>query len=141
MLKLLLPVDGSTTALHAVEYVIRLAGTGSKLTLYLVNVQAPADSWELKSFMKAAEIEAMQESKGGDALASARARLDAAGIAYTPEVLLGEVATSIVEFAGANACDVIVMGNQGESLLSEVVTGSVAHDVLRLSAIPVTLVK
>ena len=35
----------------------------------------------------------------------------------------------------------IVMGNKGESFVEEVVTGSVAHAVLRLSPLPVTYVK
>jgi nucleotide-binding universal stress UspA family protein len=33
------------------------------------------------------------------------------------------------------------MGNKGESFVEEVVTGSIAHAVLRLSALPVTYVK
>jgi len=141
MLKTLVPVDGSAAALRAVEHVIKLYKNCQTGQIVLVNVQPPTDSWELKRFMKQAELEAMQESRGGDALAPARKLLDAAQVPYEPEVLLGPVAETIVACAQGNGCDQIIMGNKGESFLAEAVTGSVAHDVLRLSPLPVTYVK
>lgn len=140
-MKILVPVDGSTTALHAVEFAIRLAKTCPSPEIQLVNVQPPVDSWELKSHLRPAEIEAMQVSRGGDALAGARQQLDAARVPYTAEVLLGEVAANIVKRSSELGCGQIVMGNRGESFVAEAVTGSVAHEVLRLSPIPVTFVK
>lgn len=141
MPKILLPVDGSPASLRAVEFAIEMARSCDALELLLVNVQSPSDSWELKSFLKPAEIEAMQESKGGDALDEARRLLDGAKVPYTPVVLLGLVAETIVAHARDQACNQIVMGNKGESFLEEVATGSVAHEVLRLAAVPVTFVK
>ncbi len=141
MLKTLLPIDGSEASLRAVEYVIRLYNSCHNGQIVLVNVQPPVDSWELKSHVRPAEIQAMQEARGGDALDPARKMLDDAHVPYEPLVLLGEVAASIVSCARENACEQIVMGNKGESFLEEAVTGSVAHDVLRLSSLPVTYVK
>jgi hypothetical protein len=48
--------------------------------IYLINVQTPIDAPELLGHMPASEIEAMQETRGGDALVSARALLDQAGV-------------------------------------------------------------
>lgn len=141
MLKALVAVDGSAAALRAVEYAIKLANGCTSFELLLLNVQPPADSWELKSHLRQSEIEAMQVSEGGDALAGARQMLDAAGVAYTPDVALGQVAETIVAYAASHGCDGIVMGNKGETFLEEIVIGSVAHDVLRLSALPVTFIK
>jgi nucleotide-binding universal stress UspA family protein len=141
MPKTLVPVDGSAAALRAVDYAARLAAGCQAMEIFLINVQPPTDSLELKRFMTTAEIEAMQEVRGGDALAAARQRLEAAGVAYTPEVLLGPVAETIVAYAREKGCDQIVMGNKGESFLAEVITGSVAHDVLRLATMPVMFVK
>lgn len=141
MLKTLLPVDGSAAALRAVDHMIRVAATCQEMEIHLVNVQAPTDSWELKSHLRPAEIEAMQQTRGGDALAEARQRLDTAGIAYVPAVLLGPVAETLWAFARDQKCDQIVMGSKGESFIAEAVTGSVAHDMLRLASIPVTFVK
>lgn len=141
MLKTLLPVDGSSASLRAVEYVIKLYGSCRNGQIVLLNVQPPSDSWELTSHLRPAEIEAMQVSRGGDALESARKLLDAAKVPYEPAVLLGTVAESIVACARDKGCEQIVMGNKGESFLAEAVTGSIAHEVLRLSQFPVTYVK
>lgn len=141
MPKTLVAVDGSAAALRAVEYAIKLAGGCPALELLLLNVQAPVDAWEVKRFLPESEVQAMQESKGGDALAEARRRLDAAGVAYTPTVLLGGVAETLVAHAREQGCDSIVMGTRGESAIRELLVGSVAHDVIRLSELPITLIK
>lgn len=141
MLKVLVPVDGSAAALRAVEYAIKLHQACQAGRIVLINVQPPIDTVEVRRFMKPSEIEAMQESRGGDALAAARGLLDAAGVAHEPQVLLGPVAETIVACAQNEGCDLIVMGNKGESFVEEVVVGSVAHAVLRLSPLPVTYVK
>jgi nucleotide-binding universal stress UspA family protein len=142
MLKALIPVDGSPASLRAVDHVIKLAqGCGDKFEILLVNVQPPIDAWEVKRFLPESEVQAMQESKGGDALAEARKRLDNAGLAYTPAVLLGEVPETLVAHAREQGCDSIVMSTRGESAIRELLVGSVAHDVIRLSELPITLVK
>ncbi|MBU0499038.1 MAG: universal stress protein [Gammaproteobacteria bacterium] len=141
MLKTLLPVDGSPVSLRAAQHAIRLAQHCEPTEILLINIQPPADSPELRSHLPVAEIEAMQETRGGDALASARALLDAAGVAYVAEVRIGPVAEAIVACAVESGCDKIVMGSKGENLLMEVIIGSVAHEVLRRSHIPVTFVR
>ncbi|MDP2794693.1 MAG: universal stress protein [Sulfurisoma sp.] len=142
MIKVLIPVDGSPASLRAVDHVIKLAqGCGDKLELRLVNVQPPVDAWEVKRFLPESEVQAMQESRGGDALAAARQKLDAAGVAYTPVVLLGAVAETLVAHAREQDCDSIVMGTRGESAIHELLVGSVTHEVIRLGELPVTLVK
>ena len=141
MLKVLLPVDGSVASLRAVEYTIRLANSCPELAILLLNVRPPSDSWELRSHLRQSEIEAMQVAKGGDAMEDARKTLDAAGIAFSPDVVLGPVAETIVSYALSHGCDGIVMGNKGETFLEEITIGSVAHDVLRLSSLPVTFIK
>jgi nucleotide-binding universal stress UspA family protein len=56
-------------------------------------------------------------------------------------VLLGPVAETIVACARDKGCEQILMGNKGESFIAEAITGSIAHDVLRLTSLPVTYVK
>lgn len=141
MLKTLLPVDGSAASLRAVEYAIKVYGSCHNGQIVLLNVQPPSDSWELKSHLRPAEIEAMQVSRGGDALEPARKLLDGAKVPYEAAVLLGPVAETIVACAQEKGCEQVIMGNKGESFIAEAITGSVAHDVLRLTPIPVTYVK
>lgn len=141
MLKALVPVDGSRTSLHAVEHVIKLVKGREPLAVLLVNVQVPPDSWEVQSFLKDSEVAALQDGQGNAALDTAGALLDAAGIAYDRCVLRGEIAPSIVAKAHEAGCDKIIMGARGESLLEEILIGSVTQAVIRCTDIPVTVVK
>ena len=140
-MKILLPVDGSPHSDRAAKHVIALLQGCSDHALLLLNVQEPIDAPEVRSHMRADEIEAMQTSRGGDALASARALLDAAGVAYTPTVLIGPLAETVHQFANDQQCDKIVMGTRGLGALGGVLLGSVTTEVLKLTALPVTLVK
>jgi nucleotide-binding universal stress UspA family protein len=141
MLKALIPVDGSANSDRAVKHVIAMAEGREPVEIHLLNVQEPADNWELKRFMPQSEIEAMQESRGGDCLASARELLDKAGIRYTPHVLIGPVAETIARLALEQGCNMIVMGTRGSTSLGSLLLGSVTTKVIHLAAVPVTLVK
>ncbi len=141
MRKALVPVDGSPNSDRAVRHVIALAGICPSIEVTLLNVQAEIDEWEVRRFLKKEEIEAMQESKGGDALESARALLDAAGIRYTPMVLIGPAAETITRTALEQNCDGIVMGTRGLGAVESIVLGSVTNKVIHLADVPVTLVK
>lgn len=140
-MKILLPVDGSAQSDRAVRHVIATVRNCEDREIHLVNVQAPIDAPEVRSHMTAGEIEAMQETRGGDTLASARALLEAAGIAYTPAVLLGPVAETLARYASEQRCEKIVMGSRGLGAISSVLLGSVTQRLLQLTDLPVTLVK
>jgi nucleotide-binding universal stress UspA family protein len=140
-MKILLPVDGSAHSDRATRQVVSLLQTCKGHTVLLLNVQEPIDAPEVRSHMRASEIEAMQETRGGDALASARALLDSAGITFTPTVLIGPIAATIAQFAADQQCDKIVMGTRGLGALGSVLLGSVTTELLQLTELPVTLVK
>lgn len=140
-MKILLAVDGSTHSAAAVRHVIALAQHCTKLAVTLVTVMPPADTWELKRFMKSEEIEAMQESQGGDLLSPARALLDAKGILYTPKVLLGPVAETLVAEAREAGCDLIVIGSRGHTAAASAILGSTALATIHLAGVPVTVVR
>ena len=83
----------------------------------------------------------MEESKGGDALQSARSLLDAAKVRYTPQVLIGPVAETIAKTALEQNCDGIVMGTRGLGAVAGMLLGSVTSKVIHLADVPVTLIK
>ena len=91
-MRILLPVDGSEHSERVARHAILLAKNSTACEILLLNVQPPVDALEVLGHMPLREIEAMQETRGGDALAPARALLDAAGVAYEPMVVLGPVA-------------------------------------------------
>ncbi len=141
MLKILIPVDGSSQAERAVNQALDLARSGAALELSLLNVQIPIDSGHARMFLGHDEVAAYHQEEGLTALANARALLDAAGVAYSHHIAVGRAAETIVRFAREHNIDKIVMGTQGRSGLLEVFLGSVARDVLKQSPIPVLLVK
>lgn len=141
MRKALVPVDGSPNSDRAVRHIITLAGICPSMEILLLNVQPEIDDWQVRRFLKKEEVEAMEESKGGDALQSARALLDAAKVRYTPQVLIGPVAETIAKTALEQGCDGIVMGTRGLGAAAGALLGSVASQVVHLADVPVTLVK
>ncbi len=141
MLKILIPVDGSSQAERAVNQVLELVRSGAALELSLLNVQIPIDSGHARMFLGRDEVDAYHQEEGLTALANARALLDAAGVTYSHHIAVGHASETIVRFAQEHNIDKIVMGTQGRSGLLEVFLGSVARDVLKHSPIPVLLVK
>jgi len=140
-MKILLPVDGSAHSDRATLHVVTMLQGCDGRQVLLLNVQEPIDAPEIRGHMRASEIEAMQETRGGDALVSARALLDKAGIGYAPTVLIGPIAETTAQFATDQGCDQIVMGTRGLGAIGGVLLGSVTTELLHLTQLPVTLVK
>ncbi len=141
MLKILVPVDGSSQAQRAVNEVLILARNGAELKIHLLNVQIPIDSGHARMFVDQDDVDGYHREEGLAALADARALLDAAGVSYSHHIVVGHVAESIVRYAREQNIDKIVMGTHGRSGLLNTLLGSVAHDVLKHSLVPVSLVK
>ncbi|WP_295454337.1 universal stress protein, partial [uncultured Thiodictyon sp.] len=105
---------------------MRLAQCLNAPELHLLNVRAPADAWEVRSFLNPEEIAQIQQDEGEADLRGARELLDQAGIAYTATVVCGPIAETIADFAVQLGCDHIVMGTHGHGALASLFLGSVA---------------
>ncbi|RPH40664.1 MAG: universal stress protein [Desulfobulbaceae bacterium] len=141
MLKILIPVDGSSYSERAVKQVLELADSGAKLAITLLNVQIPIASGHVRMFISQDEVNSYHQDEGLAALASSRALLEAAGVPYNYHIAVGRVAETIVRFAREGNIDKIVMGTHGRGGLLELLLGSVAHEVLKIATVPVLLVK
>jgi nucleotide-binding universal stress UspA family protein len=142
MLKVLVPIDGSSASERAVRHVIDLIRkTGERMEVHLVNVQEGADAPELRRFMKESEIKRAQLGHGADQLQPAKRLLDRSGTEYEEHVLIGDPAEKIAQFAKRGSFDTIVMGTNGRGTLGSLLMGSVATKVVQHATVPVTLVK
>jgi len=141
MLKALIPFDGSDNALRAVDHLISLVQAREPMEVHLLHVRQPIDSWEIRRVLTADEIAALQLSEGEDTLQAARQRLEAAGIAYTAKILVGDVAQTIARHAAEIGCDTIIMGSGGASAIAGLLLGSVTTKVIHFAQVPVTVVK
>jgi len=141
MLKILAPIDGSSNARRVVDYLIQTAANLQDVQITLVNVREPVNAPEVGRFWKADQILDFQQKEGDLLLQPARDRLEAGGIRTSAEVLIGEIAPAIAEYAKKHDFNMIVMGTRGMSAIANLLMGSVATKVVHLSDVPVALVK
>ena len=138
-MKILVAVDGSKPSLKAVQLLVDHADWyREKPAVELVTVHLPVPK---VGHLNKAQLERYYSEEGQAMLAPAKKKLDAAGIAYQPHVLVGPVAEAIVKHAADKRSDLIYIGTRGMSALGKALIGSTATKVLQISDIPVLLVK
>lgn len=139
MLKVLIPVDGSSNSLHAVQFLIHKASLYREpLDIHLLNVQHPFPGTVHGVHHQSEEY---HRDEGTRALASARALLDAAGVPYSFHIVVGEVGEVIAHFVRDQQIQQVVMGRRGVGAVANMLLGSVTTKVLHLVDVPVVLVK
>ncbi|OGT18492.1 MAG: universal stress protein UspA [Gallionellales bacterium RIFOXYB12_FULL_54_9] len=141
-MKILIPLDGSAGALRAVDYVIsQMNSFRTPPQLLLLNVQWKVATGNVKLFINQDVINDYYREQGMEALRAPCAALDEAKLPYQYHISVGMPAESIVQYAGEQGVDQIVMSRQGEGGLKVFLLGSVVSKVLHLADCPVLLVK
>lgn len=141
-MKILIPLDGSTNANRAVDYVIgSIAALQEPPQLFLLNVQWKVATGNVKLFIDHDTINDYYREQGLVALAQGRAALDAAKLPYQYHISIGTPAEAIAQYVNEHGIDQIVMGRQGQGGLQSLLLGSVVSKVLHLASCPVLLVK
>jgi YjbE family integral membrane protein len=142
MHRLLLPIDGSAASLRAVERLLELRDWYREpLEIHLLNVQHPLHK-DVGQFVAAEDVKGFFRDESEKELAEARARLDAAGIAYQQHAVVGELpAETIAHFAREHGIGQILMCTHGRSAIADLLLGSVAKGVLQHAEVPVILVR
>lgn len=140
-MRILLPVDGSPHALHAVQHALKLVQAGLKAEFVLANVQTPASLYEVVVAHDAEVIQQVRSAAGADLLRAAEALLVAADVDWQSEVVGGEPSTMLLEMIPRYGCDAVVMGTHGVGGLRDALFGSVTGALLQHSPVPVTVVR
>lgn len=140
-MKILLPFDGSVSALQAVRSVIELANQGLSTSVVLANVQEPASLYELVVAHDPQVIHEVSQAAGHHILQAAQALLSQAGLAFESEVGSGDPAHTLVDILENYGCEMVVMGSSGTSDLRGALLGSVSNELLHSAGIPVMIVK
>ena len=140
-MKMLLPLDGSALSLNEVHFALRLLSSGLQGELLLVNVQAPANLYEIINQPDPALREQVNQEAGLHAMEPALALVRAAGVSFETLVVTGSPSTALLELIELHGCELVVMGTHGAGPLRSAWEGSVAQDMLHLSPVPVLLVK
>lgn len=141
MPKLLVPIDGSATSERQARQLLHWQQLGWSFEVELLNVQIPAVSGHGRNFVNPQDLEDYYREQSNEALAPARAILDAAGIAHKDYLAVGHPGTTIADLAAQHGVDGIMMGTHGRTALASVVLGSVTQEVVHKATVPVILVK
>jgi nucleotide-binding universal stress UspA family protein len=136
MNKIVVPFDGSESALRALHYAMKIADE-----IHVVNVQSPIDAPAVSLHMTRDAIHNMQLEQSRSVLAAACKVLDDAAFPYHAHPLVGEPGTAIAQLVETQAADSIVMGTRGMSALGKLMFGSVVTKVVHQTNVPVTLIK
>lgn len=133
--RVLVAVDGSEHALHAVEYVRKSHATRVAVEVELVSVASPILEGYAGSFLNKDQIDSYS------ALRAASEVLGSSAIAFRTHVAAGSPADKIVELAETLECGRVVMGTRGLGPVAGLLLGSAAYRVIHLASVPVTLVR
>ena len=147
--KILVPLDGSKAAEAALpnveDLVIRMAPkTVIEVTLLQVisnltyNVMTPEEEAQIPYCDK--ELNQIKQN-ALDYLEKVAAKLRAKGIGVKTMVAVGHAAEEIIEAAKQTGANVIAMSTHGYSGIKRWALGSVADKVLRISEIPVFIIR
>jgi universal stress protein A len=131
---ILVPVDFSKPAVHAMDYAVRFAQVfGSRLfLLHVVEQSAIAvDSTQWVDIYSQAKLVAKSR------LERFARRIKKMDIPVTAEIIRGAAYAEIIRFARRHRADLIVIGTHGRTGLQRWIMGSVAERVIRLAPCPV----
>jgi len=142
-MKILLAVDGSKSALAAVECLVQHVSAYREMPqIELVTVHPPVPRIRgMGAVVSKSQIQRYYTEEGQANLDAAEKRLAKAGIRFEPKILVGPIAETIVKHALDSGCDLICIGTRGMSAAANMVMGSIATKVLHLARVPVLLVK
>ncbi|MFS6938071.1 putative universal stress protein [Neisseria animaloris] len=144
---LVVAVDGSATALNALQHASELARMGSA-QLTLVHVANPAEYMALApEFLQHESYEAAAIAQGNEVLEFAEKSAKEKGVANVAKHLLvankgaREMAQDLVDYADEQGADLLVLGTHGRSGLMHLLMGSFAETVMRQSHLPLLVIR
>lgn len=131
--KILVPVDGSSGAAEVLHHVSEIAQWADATIQLLFIADTTRDS---VTVVEGQTVDALAQ-RGEDIVEEAGKTLDTLGVTYETDVVQGNPAPTIAEYADRYDYDLIVMPTHGREGLSRYILGSVTEKVIRLSNIPV----
>ncbi|GAA3992459.1 universal stress protein [Comamonas faecalis] len=141
---ILVPVDGSETAMKAVARAAALAKTfGSAVTVLYVIDPYPFTGVGADFAYGQAQYLSAATAEANAALDTAKEAITQAGVAQV-ETMVGEghaVHDGVVRAVDSVGADLIVMGSHGRRGLEKLVLGSVTQRVLGVVRVPVLVVR
>jgi len=132
-------LDGSEASYRALKEALDLAKKLEAKVIGLHVFPIPADLAEMGAPIVELEAELRKEAEA--ILARGNEEAQKLGIPYEGLILEGRVAETMADYAAQSGLDLLVVGYQGKSKLSELIMGSVTSRLLGISKTPLLVVK
>lgn len=134
---ILLPYDGSEGAAEVLHHASEIAHWADATIQVLYVADTTRDSVTVVD----GETVDVLERKGEDIVEEAAKTLDTFGVPYNTDVIQGNPAPTIVDYAERYDQNLVVMPTHGREGISRYLIGSVSEKVVRLSSVPVLTVR
>jgi len=138
--KVLVPLDGSELAECALPHVINLFKKGVVEEVILLQI-VEIPSVLLEEGFDFIGLKTAQISKAQKYLTGIQSQLSAEGLNVKTEVLEGNTAHSIIEYAKRNDVQLLVIATHGYTGMKQLMFGSVALRILHDAHVPVLLIR
>jgi nucleotide-binding universal stress UspA family protein len=136
--KVLVPMDGSELAEHAMSHVRSILKEGSAGEVTLLHIK----KIDIPPGVNPNRIRGPVFAAANKYLGEMESRMVSAGVKVKTKVLeANRPATTITEYAKKNGMDLIVMSTHGYTGLKKLLLGCVAAEVLSRSSVPVLLIR
>ena len=144
--KILVAYDGSANSKEALSWAVDLSVI-SGAPVIAVKVVEPVEMNRAYALYEAGygatlaerfdEMRKLDAQQMKDAMDAGKRK----GVEVKTEMLRGNVAAAIIDYADKNGADLIVAGTKGHGALAELLMGSVTRNLVSLSHLPVLVVK
>lgn len=143
-MKVLMASDGSPASLRAAAFLGDLARRDPEIQvtiLYVADIAREIGSLSSLERFVDVPLDVMIQRSAQPVIEETRKALNLPAERVAAEVQVGNPAEEIVEMVGSGSFAYVVMGSRGLSPIPQLLLGSVSERVIRLSHLPVLLVK
>lgn len=138
----LLATDGSDNALRAAKHAAEMMKGNPNAKVTVLYVRPRADEMiRFHPFVNAQIADDEINEVAQSAVKKTVAVFEAEGLTVKSDIIYGEPGSDIAEYAKDNGFGMIIMGTRGLSNLKGIIMGSVSHQILHFSDLPVLFVK
>jgi nucleotide-binding universal stress UspA family protein len=135
--KILVPLDGSELAECVLPHVEAMAGGCKVKDVVLARVVEPFRQPSGSDYA----IDSQSMAGADQYLKQVKTKMKLSGSTVATEILRGNPASELADYAAKNGVDLIVIATHGRSGVSRWVWGSVADRILRSACVPVLMVR
>lgn len=139
--KILVAYDGSALGKEALNKTIEIAKQNERIEIEVVHVVTLSSLGMAYEGINIPELVESSMRQVKEIVGPAEEALSKITNHWRTVILEGQPAPKILDHAEQNGCDLIVMGSRGLTGLKELFLGSVSHNVVQHSSVPVFIIK